>query len=1293
MMRLEKGSLAQANARITSNFKGYPAMTSLYAVSTSALNPPTHAANQLYRLSQPTSSESVAEQQANPAPQPTSLTTADLSNKTLIGNARNLHTLSQALHKIARTLGHNASPPAVLNALKTTAMDIHPHSSFPTQPDTLVTLESFIRGIGLGLPTNHFSLTALADAVSERAVANPFGNFGGALSWPVPLSTDDQRTLQAAALQYIKDHAESPETGHSLGILELLNDNKPLTDEAKADPIKALESILNSPRGQAFGRAMQAHMKGIDTATSAHDYALPAIYLALNPEAITNPQRKRVEPHLWGASPSAVVDAQVKPLIDDGRVSPEMADVAATIIFGLTAPAFKVKGLPDNITYGSPASARLQIAVDIQEALSPGSAMTMGFDEIMIKAEKAAQVDPAVTELAQKTALVDWGVVNGLIERKDDKHYTDLELDELRTQYNREFAEQIDAQTLANAEIPSRKDIALAKLKERFGEGIPFEKPLLKLQTSGHQSPAMPIYNPNLRPEGYFSMLDIAMMENRGYTWTTADPRIPLAAINENPVLGVNAAFKQQFDEAIVSRKKGLSATVRHLISKLPLDQRKDLEYGKLRFFHDSAYRINFIDKTLLHKYLTFSIKTERDGVSSVYEVDIKKGTITKQRSGKNYDESTYGPGSRQIHTTEFRPSRYSQANQKENTGDSAVTPKSFSSDRSQYIADAFVEHLDIDNADVVKAAKGSTQLDKQFEAQDRAANFFLDLIPFRSAIVNFINGNYVAGGLDLTMDVMGFLTAGAATAAKLVKVGAIAGSAATKLAKGARVIGAATLSAFNPLGGADDLVFGGARLLGKSPRALEKGIQMLRGTSDSYGLLKNLSQQYDIAAIGSYKVGETKIQTAAVFNDGQWYRYDPIKAQPYGAPLENFTPSVAASAGEIKGLTESRSIEWFTSWWSSSRPDANPDFAKEFEDLRLSALKTDAEGFNHGYNSQTPPSITGYSTSLSVEQLKTLSLQAGPSAQQLGSLIRRIEDLEELPNTFYTKMENLKTLDADSFKQGYKYGTPDSIKGYKEGLRVPELQELALQRGLTTQQMGCLYRQVEKRAITLNLSLAKKFGDNIKAAGGAFVPMPQGLYLSQVSPISGGQCAVFANSMAYAIQEGKQTTLLENLFTVMAHPEHPATQTFQKTMQSFQAKLRHDFHVGQYKQQRTAAQIIEQLANANTSTRLMIGNTTHGITAGVVVKGGEKEWFYFDPNFGLATFKSEASMRAGVESAMSTGSTSALFRPNPGTLTYSVSDFSELNLMNTVGSINGVHDLVAIPLSISSPRLASSVA
>lgn len=1274
-------------------------MTSLYAVSFSAPNPSMRAFSQTHQLSQPTSPGSIAQQQANPAPQPTSLTTANLSSKTLIGNARNLHTLSQALHKIAKTLGHNASPPAVSNALKTTAMEIHPHSSFPTQPDTLVTLESFIRGIGLGLPTNHFSLTALADAVSERALANPFGDFGGALSWPAPLSPDDQQTLHTAALQYIKDHTNSSETGNGQGILELLNDNKPLSGDAKTDPVKAFESMVNGPTGQALGRAMRAVIKGFDTDISIHDYLLVLINRNLNPEALTNPQRNKVagfdlaQSAHWGLHPSAVVEALVKHLIERGLAGPEMAKVAAMILLAQAAPAFLVKGIPDNVTYGSPAWTRLEIAVATQEAESPGSAMTMGFDEIMIKAEKAAQADPAVTELAQQTALVDWGVVNGLIKRKDDKQYTNQELDQLRTQYNREFAEQIDAQALANAEIPNRKDIALAKLKERFGEGIPFEQPLLKLQTSGHQSTAMPLYDPNLRPEGYFSMLDIAMMENRHYTWTTEDPRIPLAEINDNPVLGVNAAFKQHFDEAIASRKKGLSATVRHLISKLPLDQRKDLEYGKLRFFHESEYRINLTDKTLLHKYSTFSIKTERDGVSSVYEVDIQKGTITKLGSGNHYDETRYGPGSRQIHRTEFRPTRYSQENQKENTGDTSVTPKSFSSDRSTYIADAFVEHLDIDNADVVKAAKGSTQLDKQFEAQDRAANFFLDLIPLRSAIVNFINGNYVAGALDLTMDVMGFLTAGAATAAKLVKVGAITASAATKLAKGARVIGAATVSAFNPLGGADDVVFGGVRLLGKSPRALAKGIQILRGTSDSYGLLKSLSNQYDVAAIGSYKVGETKMHTAAVFNDGQWYRYDPVKAQPYGAPLENFTPSVAASGGEIKGLTESATTEWFASWWGSPPPAAQPDpnYAEKFTNLKADALKTDPDGFHLGLNSRTPPSIEGYSTSLNVEQLKRLALQANPSAQELGRLKRRIDDLEELPNTFYTKMESLKAFEADSFKQGYKAGTPDSIKGYRPGLRIPQLQELALQPGLTTQEMGCLYRQVEKRAIELNLSLAKHFSENIKTAGGTFIPMPQGFYLSQVSPISGGQCAVFANSMAYAIQEGKQATLLENLFTVMANPEHPATLVFQQNMQRFQAKLRHDFHVGQYKQQQTAAEIIEQLANASTSTSLMIGNTTHGITAGVVINGGKKEWFYFDPNFGLATFNSEASMRAGIESAMISGSTSHWFPPNPGSLTYSVSQFSELHLMNTVESINGVHDMVSNKISIASSRSGSN--
>ena len=193
---------------------------------------------------------------------------------------------------------------------------------------------------------------------------------------------------------------------------------------------------------------------------------------------------------------------------------------------------------------------------------------------------------------------------------------------------------------------------------------------------------------------------------------------------------------------------------------------------------------------------------------------------------------------------------------------------------------------------------------------------------------------------------------------------------------------------------------------------------------------------------------------------------------------------------------------------------------------------------------------------------------------------------------------------------------------------------------------------------------------------------MPQGYYLNQVNPISGGECAALSNAMAYAIQEGKQHTLIENFFTVMAHPEHANTQKFRQNLTHFQATLRTEFHGGQTTYKATYSDIISDLASAEKSESILIGNSRHGITAGVVVNGPDKEWFYYDPNFGLASFKTEESMRNGLERAMNSGTTSHLFKPNPGTLTYDVAAFNELYLINTVKSLN-VFSLFAAPINI----------
>ncbi|MDY7531613.1 hypothetical protein RGV33_07965 [Pseudomonas sp. Bout1] len=174
-----------------------------------------------------------------------------------LGDRANLRTLGRKLDEIATRLGVNASPQAVLAALHTTPMQIHPESSYPIQSGNAATVETFLRSIGMGLPTNHFQLSCHAHSMSDRALEHPLGNFGGGLSWPIPLSAGERRRVLAAATDHGSQNPNAPHIGASVGVLEYLNANQPLSGEASTDPAKALETLVSSNRGQALGQAIQ----------------------------------------------------------------------------------------------------------------------------------------------------------------------------------------------------------------------------------------------------------------------------------------------------------------------------------------------------------------------------------------------------------------------------------------------------------------------------------------------------------------------------------------------------------------------------------------------------------------------------------------------------------------------------------------------------------------------------------------------------------------------------------------------------------------------------------------------------------------------------------------------------------------------------------------------------------------------------------------------------------------------------------------------------------------------------
>ncbi|NWE41780.1 hypothetical protein HX875_20055 [Pseudomonas yamanorum] len=662
-----------------------------------------------------------------------------------------------------------------------------------------------------------------------KALEHPLGNFGGALSWPVPMHADDQRKALAAALRHGSQNPNPPQIGASLGVLEYLHRNQPPLD----DPASTLEALVNSARGRALGQVIQTELNGLATDTSVNEYTLAAINLTLDPESIAQPLRNRVagfnlaHPDHWGKPASAVLAALSEHLSSNGKTSPAMAATGAYLLLARKAPVFLIKDIPDSVTYGSPAWVSLAIAAATIEAKAPGKVPNMTFAQVMSAAESAGLDDRAVTEQAQVAALIDWGVVNGIVPGKADDHYSLDEVERARTAFNQQQKERIVASRLLEVEIPSRQDIALAKLKEQFGNDLPFEEKLLKVDDP-RQPGIEPLYNPNRAPAGLYSILDIAMMELNGYRWKTSDRRIPVAAINAPLKPEVNKTFDAQFSEAIDSRKQGIATTIKHMVAKLPLADRRKLEQGQLEFFQKKTYALgtDFTSKTLHHTDESLLLKASGANGVVVYKIDLKNAEITTVPTSV-LTEQIPRNANKTYKTETFTPTKAGTSDLGRGQPQGSLPPSSFTTARTKAIADVFVEHLNIDNQDVVKQAKGITPLDRQREQEWKVTNFFLDLVPLRSAIVNFQNGNYVDGAMDLAMDAFGFLTAGAGVAGKVAKAGTRLAGTAAKAAKVSRIIGTTLVREFNPLNGLDDLVLGGARLIRRGGAATMEGTEL----------------------------------------------------------------------------------------------------------------------------------------------------------------------------------------------------------------------------------------------------------------------------------------------------------------------------------------------------------------------------------------------------------------------------------------------------------------------------------
>lgn len=1032
---------------------------------------------------------------------------------------------------------------------------------------------------------------------AEKVLPCALADFAGALSWQIPLSVEQKKQVLEAVRLFIAGLDDTPQPDQ--GLLELMNIEQPLAADALRDPARALETLIAGTRGQALGLAVQTHLKGFASDVSVSDYALAALQLDLDPQSIENHQRNNVagfdldSKQHWGEPVAAVFNKLREHLIKDRVCNSEMAGLGAYLLLARHAPLFLIKDLPTAVKYGGPAWFNLSVAAATIEAESPGKVAKMKFAQVMVCAESAALIDPAVTQYAQTVTLIDWGVVHGLVERKNDGHYTPSELDVLKTRFNEALADRLNTPILLSSVFPSRKEIARAGLKKEFGENYPIEEHVLEWDRSVGAKivgALSPVPSAIQGPVGMHTLLDVAMMDGT-YKWKTSHPLVKYRIHDINELdLRVRRVFNREFETTLNHLKEGTRLTIRHLISELPLEDRENIEYGKIDFYQDKTIKagLQFHDKFVRvgNQNLTLRVEQGIDKKVSVYYIDLKAGSITKKdvdpvtqtdRVSVHIPSVSYGV--RPFYLADRDIAK--KLKRRPSPSWTFPVPDSYSSERTRIIADAFVEHLDYDSEDILKAAEGLTTWDQEVEVLERSVKFLLNLIPFKSAISNFIDGKYLDGAIDLFLDVLGFVTAGVSATAKLAQLGARTASALSKALKAAKIIGALVIGELNPFSGLHGLATGGARLAGNGVKFLANrglgNIARLRGgAAGSYELLQAVGKQHGTALPGTWKVGEQNIAGIGVLKNDQWYPYNPVNNRIYGAP-GNFQPR-QGRLGSLSGVDAGYADRYagFSANIAAARTPLNfPAFRKAYDD-GLDILEA----------------ITDYSFRMDTQQLVELAAQPGRRPEEMGALVREIEDSLFDDATFYTN----------------------------------------------------LLRQDMPKGVTVE-------------------PFSQCYFLARVDMASNGRCAALSYAMAYAYLHRREGTLLSNVLKAAEKQTHPQAARFISALEKSQQRLgpKYSFHTGGAPKKMDAQNIIDELVASRDSKILMIGTKSHGMVAGTRFTGGKQEWFFFDPNSGMAIFETRQTLQQGLSKAFGNGSLASTFKTygkKRGGADYAVNEF-----------------------------------
>ncbi|MBD8148295.1 hypothetical protein IFT37_19910 [Pseudomonas fluorescens] len=781
----------------------------------------------------------------------------------------------------------------VERTLRETMMPIDSKSSYRQENGLAsgekVSLMRFIVDNGWPVPASLEEFKELGINVTAAVPAGPQnGNFSGALSWPVPLSHQDQAKLYFHPLQTLPGVEEH-------GLFKILTRNQNWDKTALSHPRRMLEEIISSRSGKAISEDLQREFGAVPTPDSNADWLLAALHASLDKESVVDGTGTRNtiagfqldKPVYYGAPISKMTEKLATHLQIQGKASGECAEAAAHLLLSRRAPAYLVKDIPDRVTSSCHSWVSLQTAVARLEAVAPGSTALMSYGQVMSLATQApySLEEQAIEYQAQTNALKDWGIAQGLIPFNAQYQYTTAQMDTVRLAFSEMMNEIGGASATFSTPMPSRHEMARDNLRKEYGDDIDYE---------------LECFYSTKDDKGFHSLIDLYLQSGTGRDlvegWSSKDARLPTSLIHRtNALPPINLMFDQVFDDYAKNMEAAIAAQVKHLISTLPLWDRRNIEFGKLDVFKDIEINVdNFrgVKKTQVPSNQAVMLGVVNDGHRRVYEVDLAKNKITQR-----HDLTEAVPGFKKDRQDMRAGYTYHEFPTLTPAGDFASSiidekplktaiPTSFASERSAYIAAALVKNAD--TYGYKEQAKGLSTFESRKHFYENFANLTLNLVPFYSAIKNFQEGNVVEGLVDLALDVFSVVV-GLGAAGKGIKALKAGTSTFAAGVKTAQIVGRAALGSLNPLSGIDDLARG-----------------LVNGGRKAFSKVNNLqltaaSRKNGIVATGTFKYAEQTIDGCAVLHNKKWYAYNPVNGRPYGKPLAMFTPDNVAMGGKIE--------------------------------------------------------------------------------------------------------------------------------------------------------------------------------------------------------------------------------------------------------------------------------------------------------------------------------------------------------------------------------------------------------